>query len=67
MKIITDSGADLLFSPETLKTIEVESIPLNVTLDDKTYREDIDITPEDFYKLLSRTNGLRNTLSDTMS
>ena len=58
MKIVTDSGADLIFTPQKLKEIDVEIVPLVVTLDDKSYREGIDIDPEKFYDLLSKTEGL---------
>ncbi|MCB2178692.1 DegV family protein [bacterium] len=58
MKIVTDSGADLMFPQEVLDRLDVTILPLRVTLDEKTYREDIDITPEKFYKLLANTKGL---------
>jgi len=61
MKIVTDSGADLLFTDEVLKTIEVEILPLVVNLEDKSYREDIDITTQDFYNLLEATDALPTT------
>lgn len=61
MKIVTDSGADLLFPKSVLDQLDVEIIPLTVTLDDKSYREDIDITAEDFYTLLENTNSLPTT------
>jgi DegV family protein with EDD domain len=61
MKIVTDSGADLLFPEEVLKQIEVETLPLVVNLDEKSYREDIDITTQEFYKLLEATDSLPTT------
>ncbi|MBN2043519.1 MAG: DegV family protein [Anaerolineales bacterium] len=61
MKIVTDSGADLLFSEEVLKEIEVEILPLVVNLDNKSYREDIDITTKEFYDLLESTKSLPTT------
>ena len=61
MKIVTDSGADLLFSEEVLKQIEVGMLPLVVNLDGKSYREDIDITTQDFYNLLEATDSLPTT------
>lgn len=61
MKIVTDSGADLIFSDEVLNNIEVTILPLVVNLADKSYREDIDITTEDFYDLLESTNALPTT------
>ena len=61
MKIVTDSGADLIFSDEVLANIEVTILPLVVNLADKSYREDIDITTEDFYDLLESTGALPTT------
>ena len=34
---------------------------MSVSLDGKTYREGIDITPKDFYDLLAKTNNLPTT------
>ncbi|MFN2144267.1 MAG: DegV family protein [Anaerolineales bacterium] len=61
MKIVTDSGADLLFPEEVVKQIEVEILPLVVNLDGKSYREDIDITTQEFYDLLESTDSLPTT------
>lgn len=61
MKIVTDSGADLIFSPEKRKEIEVEIVPLTVTLDGKSYREGIDIETKDFYDLLTASSSLPTT------
>ncbi len=61
MKIVTDSGADLIFPDDILKNLEVTILPLVVTLDGKSYREDIDITPKEFYKLLESSNSMPTT------
>jgi len=61
MKIVTDSGADLLTDPKTIKDLGIHVIPLNVTLNGKTYREGIDIEPDDFYDLLAATDQLPTT------
>ena len=61
MKIVTDSGADLMFPQEVLDNLDVRILPLVVTLDGKSYREDIDITPEEFYQLLEKSKGLPTT------
>jgi DegV family protein with EDD domain len=58
MHIVTDSGTDINLSPAEAAKLNVHTIPLNVTLDGKTYREGIDITPEDFYKLLEESENL---------
>jgi len=57
MKIVTDSGADLLFPKETLEKLDVITVPLTVSLDDKSYREGIDIKTADFYDLLEARKG----------
>ena len=61
MKIVTDSGADLLFPEDVLKKLDVTTLPLVVNLDGKSYREDLDITTKDFYELLASTNSLPTT------
>lgn len=61
MKLVTDSGADLIFPQEVLDGIDVKILPLVVNLDNHSYREDIDITTEKFYQLLEATNSLPTT------
>ena len=61
MKIVTDSGADLIFSPERRKEIEVDIVPLTVRLDGKSYQEGVDIEFEAFYDLLENASGLPTT------
>ena len=58
MHIVTDSGTDINLSSQEAADLKVHTVPLNVTLDGKTYREGIDITPEDFYKLLEKSDNL---------
>lgn len=58
MQIVTDSGTDLNFTTEESAEFNVHTIPLNVTLDGKTYREGIDIEPGAFYDLLEESGNL---------
>jgi DegV family protein with EDD domain len=58
MQIVTDSGTDLNFTTEEAVEFNVHIVPLNVTLDGKTYREGIDIEPNDFYDLLVESGNL---------
>jgi len=58
MQIVTDSGTDLSLSPEQLKDLPVQIVPLVVTLDEHSYREGVDIHPDEFYRLLSETDSL---------
>jgi len=61
MRIVTDSGADLNLTPDEIEELKIEVIPLSVTLDGKTYRENIDIQPAEFYELLAGTEDLPKT------
>ena len=61
MKLVTDSGADLIFPQEVLETIDVKILPLVVNLENKSYREDIDITTEQFYILLEEAKSMPTT------
>lgn len=59
VKIITDSTADL--SKELLKEFDILSIPLYVQFPDKTYRDGIDITTNELYKLVEKHKTLPKT------
>jgi DegV family protein with EDD domain len=61
MKIVTDSGTDLLLPPEQMAALDVEIVPLVVTLEGKSYREGVDLEPDAFYRLLAATEGLPTT------
>ena len=61
MKIVTDSGTDTNLSPEEMEALNITMVPLNVTLDGKTYREGIDIEPGDFYDLLDASENMPTT------
>ena len=61
MNIVTDSGTDLSLRPEQLAELNIHIVPLVVTLDGKTYREDVDIQPDEFYRLLAATDSLPTT------
>lgn len=58
MQIVTDSGTDLSLSPEAAAELNIHIVPLIVTLDGKSYREGVDIQPEEFYRLLAATESL---------
>ena len=61
MQIVTDSGIDLLLPPGQAAELGVHTVPLVVTLDGQSYREDVDIEPGDFYRLLAATDSLPTT------
>lgn len=56
MKIVTDSGFDL--APEQIKGVELNPLPLKLTLSGVTYRSGIDIQKEDFYQMLEDTEDM---------
>ncbi len=58
MQIVTDSGTDLQLTPEQAVELDIHIVPLIVTLEGKSYREDVDIQPEEFYRLLAGTDSL---------
>jgi len=61
MKIVTDSGIDLLFPPERLAELDIHVVPLVVTLDGQSFRENVDIQSDEFYRLLAATDSLPTT------
>jgi len=58
MQIVTDSGTDTNLLPEQAADLNIHIVPLNVTLDGKSYREGVDIQPDEFYRLLAASDGL---------
>ena len=61
MKTVTDSGVDLSLPPEQVAELDINVVPLTVTLERKTYREGVDIKPEEFYRLLEKAQSFPNT------
>ncbi len=61
MQIVTDSGTDVTLSPDQMKELKVNVVPLTITLDGKTYRDGIDIKAEEFYPLLEKSKSLPKT------
>jgi DegV family protein with EDD domain len=61
MQIVTDSGTDVYLSVEQMAGLNIHVVPLVVTLDGKSYREDVDIQPDEFYRLLAATDSLPTT------
>ena len=58
MQFVTDSGTDLSFTSEQMSELNIHVVPLTVMLDGKSYREGLDIEPEDFYRLLAASDSL---------
>jgi DegV family protein with EDD domain len=61
MQFVTDSGTDLWLPPQQAAELGIHIVPLSVTLDGKTYREGVDIQPDEFFRLLAATGGLPTT------
>ena len=58
MQIVTDSGTDLCLPPEQVAELSIHVVPLIVTLEGKSYREGVDIQPDEFYRLLAAVESL---------
>jgi len=58
MQIVTDSGTDICLTPKEAAELDIHVVPLIVTLEGKSYREGIDIQPNEFYPLLAKTESL---------
>jgi DegV family protein with EDD domain len=61
MQIVTDSGTDLWLAPDQAAELNIHIVPLTVTLEGKPYRENEDIQPEEFYRLLEASGDLPTT------
>ncbi len=58
MQIVTDSGTDINLSPQECAELRVHVVPLVVTLDQTSYRENVDIDTETFYERLAASHAL---------
>ncbi|MGI6368877.1 MAG: DegV family protein [Anaerolineae bacterium] len=52
MQIVTDSGTDVLLTPDECQALNVHIVPLVVTMGGQSYREGVDITRDAFYRQL---------------
>lgn len=59
IKIVTDSAAD--FEPRELKEKNIEVVPLSVIFGEKEYKENIDLSKEEFYELLKKEKDMPRT------
>lgn len=58
MQVVTDSGADVILTEQEKKDLNYHVVPLVVTLDGKSYRENIDIEKDKFYNLLTASKNM---------
>ena len=56
MQVVTDSATDTHLLED--QGLDISIVPLKVTLDEKTYRDKIDISADKFYELLEKSEGL---------
>jgi len=59
VRFLVDSSSD--YTPARLQGRNIEYIPLSVTMGDKTYRDGIDLTRDDFYRLLQECDDFPKT------
>lgn len=61
--IVTDTTACV--PQEQVARYDIEVVPVQLIIEDKTYRDGIDITPTEFYNLLRRSKKLPTTSSSS--
>src|SRR5690554_3283546 len=59
IKLMADSTCDL--SKEVIERYKIGIAPLNIVINGTTYKDKIDITPDEFYKLLPNLETLPTT------
>lgn len=59
MQIVTYRGMDL--SPQQLAELTLHFVPLQIILDGKSYASGEDLQPDEFYRMLERTNSFPTT------
>jgi DegV family protein with EDD domain len=59
MHIVSDRGMDM--SPEQMAGLEIHLAPLTLTLEGRSYRSGVDITSDEFYRLLASTESFPTT------
>ncbi len=63
MQIVTDRGCDI--SPEQSEGLSIHFAPMRLTLGDKTYSSGVDLSAEEFYGLLEKTDEMPVTSQAT--
>lgn len=57
--IVTDSTSDI--PPTMAETYGIEVVPLTLMFGEEAFRDNLDMTPEQFYERLPRTSQLPTT------
>ena len=64
IKITCDSTADL--TPEMYEELDIDRVPLYIILDEETYRDSIDIQPDDIFAFVNKTGRLPKTAAGSI-
>ena len=59
MKIVSDRAMDL--APKQLEGLDITYAPLRFTIDGKTYSSGVEMQPDEFYELISKTDSFPTT------
>lgn len=59
IRILVDSSAD--YTVQELESLNMELVPINITLNDKNYRDGIDITKNELYQMILETDAFPMT------
>jgi DegV family protein with EDD domain len=59
MQIVTDRGSDL--TEEQLEGLDIHFVPMRLTLDNQSYSSGEDLSPQEFYNLLEKTDSFPTT------
>jgi DegV family protein with EDD domain len=65
IRVVTDSSADL--PPELARRFEITVVPCYVMLGDRSHRDGLDITPDEFYHHLLSSPGLPTTAQPSVA
>jgi len=59
VKLVTDSASDL--PPEVIKELGITVVPLNIQFGNQTFKDRVDLSPEEFYNRLEHSKALPST------
>jgi len=59
VKLVTDSASDL--TPDVIKDLGIKVVPLHIHFGNETYKDRVDLSPEEFYDKLQHSSVLPST------
>ncbi len=59
IKFVTDSASDI--PPELAQELDIDIIPFSIEIDGVIYKENVDFTPREFYKLMEKAKSIPTT------